>query len=1021
LLLLLPAAAGLATEDQQLQREIKAKYLLKLSRMIDWPDGSNANEPTTPFVIGVLGDEKLKVVFEKVFQGRKIKSKIPVIRMLYELFELKDCDAVFISESYVWWLKEILSQTYDLPILTVTETDGACKQGAIFNLLPKGKEVLFELNNEAARRVNLRIPSRVLALATNIVGSAAAGPEPFTDDWNRGRQAFAQGSYAAAEHHFQEIVRADPANTDACFMLGLSQSKQGKSDEAIAYLRRAVEASPTALEPRLALAEALHKSNRSADTYEMLVEILEMRPEGKSWMKLLTLLVHTASDCTRLQQTADELRRQTEQSPQDALLNAALGIVLHAQKRDKEAFTALARAYELDWKESWGSAAIACAVRVIEQDAERAATVSRRAAFLGERLWASTREVSELVMEAELWIRAHEYKRALPWLNRAELADADNPRIAYDMGLALSRLGRLPLALGKLDQALELGPEPELRVAIYTLKGSILTAQGMTAKAAAAFDAAGEAGFTAQQSATASSSGARRRVVRSDCPPWHQAQTSLVAGNASLSIPGGTVTPSQLLQPRPPTFFKGYRTSSRFVATKDNNLSTFGLDVDTGSFSLALAYLRSGNLPPPASIQVEGWINFFEYDYESPAEDDFALYSEGTWSPFGRKTGSWLLRFGLKGREIPLAERPPAIVVLLVDTSGSMQLDNRLELVKRTVGTLLDNLRPDDQVGMVTYSSTATLVQRPTNDLSQVRDAVAMLSPSGGTNAESGLVLAYQLAAEERLEGALKRVILCSDGIADIDGTASDGMLQLVEKQAALGIELTGIGFGMGNNNDQLLEQLADRGNGHYTSVDSLVAAKRLYGHGLTGVLTTIAHDAEAQVEFNPKLISQYRFIGYENRGNPDERSREETSDGSEIGAGHTVTALYEVLVGKPISRESWIATLRLRYRPQVNGHIRELERQLTGADLKPALDKASPALQIAALVTELADILKDKEGSYSWKDRLYQLHKRGKWLVQKIEESPGEESPAEVSQIKSLVNLIDIAETLVSRAADDR
>jgi Ca-activated chloride channel family protein len=251
------------------------------------------------------------------------------------------------------------------------------------------------------------------------------------------------------------------------------------------------------------------------------------------------------------------------------------------------------------------------------------------------------------------------------------------------------------------------------------------------------------------------------------------------------------------------------------------------------------------------------------------------------------------------------------------------------------------------------------VVLEPTADKEALRAAIDRLQPEGATNAEEGLALGYRLASEALRPGAINRVVLASDGVANVGATGPDSILATVRSQAARGIELTTLGFGMGNYNDVLMERLADEGDGRYAYIDTLDEARRVLVEELTGTLQTVAEEARAQVEINPEVVERYRLLGYENRDVADERFRDDTVDAGEIGAGHDVTALYEVkLEGRPGRRDE-IATLHLRWASAAAGEMFEISHVVTGADFAPTWDKASPALRLTTLVAEFAELLK--------------------------------------------------------------
>ncbi|HEX6202263.1 MAG TPA: von Willebrand factor type A domain-containing protein, partial [Thermoanaerobaculia bacterium] len=401
-----------------------------------------------------------------------------------------------------------------------------------------------------------------------------------------------------------------------------------------------------------------------------------------------------------------------------------------------------------------------------------------------------------------------------------------------------------------------------------------------------------------------------------------------------------------------------------FVATAEDRLSTFGLDVDTGSWGLVQAYLRRGHRPPAAAVRVEEVVNAFDYGDPAPARGEtFRVTAEGAPSPFAPGPGHRLLRFGIRARSIDPALRRPATLVFVVDVSGSMAQGGRLELVQEALGLLLDQLGEGDRVAVVVFSDEARVVLEPTGDREAARRAIAGLAPEGSTHAEAGLALGYRLAWREKRPGTANRVLLLSDGVANVGATGAESILARAAGAAADGIELTTVGVGMGNYDDVLLEQLADRGDGRYAYVDDVAAARRIFVEELTGTLETVAEEARVQVDFDPRVVERWRLLGYENRDIADDRFRHDHSvDAGEIGAGHAVTALYEVkLAGDPPPSVP-LAHLKLRYRDPESGRFREAERMLRAGDLAASWEAAPRSLRLAAVAAEFAEQLRRSE-----------------------------------------------------------
>jgi len=398
--------------------------------------------------------------------------------------------------------------------------------------------------------------------------------------------------------------------------------------------------------------------------------------------------------------------------------------------------------------------------------------------------------------------------------------------------------------------------------------------------------------------------------------------------------------------------------ASPFVRTVDDALSTFALDVDTGSFTLARAYLERGTLPPREAIRVEEFVNAMTYRDPPPARDDFALVAEGATSPYPDAPELKLLRFAVRARDVARAERKPANLVFVVDVSGSMDRENRLGLVKRALGLLLDELDAADRVGLVVYGTTGRVLLHPTHDLEAIREAIARLVPEGSTNVEQGLRLGYDLADEAWVKGAINRVILCSDGVANVGATGPESILARIGEEARRGIQLTTIGFGMGNFNDALMEQLADQGDGTYHYVDRLEQAREIFVEKLTGTLQNVARDAKVQVEFDPETVERWRLLGYANRAVADRDFRNDRIDAGEIGAGESATALYEVRLRREARAGERVATLRLRWKSVDGREVRELQRDLAVRDLGRDLARGSRDLRVAALAGLFAERL---------------------------------------------------------------
>ncbi len=421
---------------------------------------------------------------------------------------------------------------------------------------------------------------------------------------------------------------------------------------------------------------------------------------------------------------------------------------------------------------------------------------------------------------------------------------------------------------------------------------------------------------------------------------------------------GGTAEPND--RPYGDVFFESAGVNP-FVDTDEDHLSTFGLDVDTGSYTVIRRHLEDGHRPPKEAVRLEEVVNFFDYGDPAPTRGDFAVRLEGAPNPFGPQGGERhrLVRIGIKAREVSAARRKPSVLTFVVDVSGSMDQENRLGLVKRALGLLVAELREDDAVGLVVYGTEARTILEPTTDRSGIRQAIDRLRAEGATNAEAGLSLAYDVARRAYRSNANNRLILCSDGVANVGATGPQSILKRIGTETRAGIELSTVGFGMGNYNDALMEQLADKGDGRYAYVDTIEEARRIFVLGLAGTLQTIAKDAKVQVEFDPQVVQSWRLLGYENRDVADDKFRDDTVDAGDIGAGHAVTALYEVkLAGRPASGKP-IATVHLRWFSKEAERVIESVQTLPLDRLASRWEKTSPAFRLATLAGQLAEILR--------------------------------------------------------------
>ena len=423
-----------------------------------------------------------------------------------------------------------------------------------------------------------------------------------------------------------------------------------------------------------------------------------------------------------------------------------------------------------------------------------------------------------------------------------------------------------------------------------------------------------------------------------------------------------------------------------YVHFKDNPLkrvseqpvSTFSIDVDTGAYSNARRILRAGGLPVKDSVRVEEFINYFAYDYPTPKDRSrpFNVVTELGPNPWNADTQ--LLHIGIKGYEVPRSQIPATNLVFLVDVSGSMRSDDKLGLLKTSLKMLTGQLRREDRISIVVYAGASGVVLEPVSGREKARIVAALdsLSAGGSTNGGAGIRLAYAMAEQAFVEGGINRVLLATDGDFNVGTTNFEALKDLVEEKRKTGISLTTLGFGTGNYNDHLMEQLADVGNGNYAYIDTLNEARKVLVEQMSATLQTIAKDVKIQIEFNPDAVAEYRLIGYENRILAREDFNNDKIDAGEIGAGHTVTAVYEIAFagGKgqrvdPLRYQAGarvaekqateLAFLRLRYKAPDGDKSKLIERPIAKTTLKRDLADTSEGFRFAAAVAGFGQLLR--------------------------------------------------------------
>ena len=453
-------------------------------------------------------------------------------------------------------------------------------------------------------------------------------------------------------------------------------------------------------------------------------------------------------------------------------------------------------------------------------------------------------------------------------------------------------------------------------------------------------------------------------------------------------------------------------------------VSTFSIDVDTGAYANVRRFLNEGQLPPQDAVRVEELINYFDYDYSAPATRDTPFKVSTELAPAPWNAQALLLKVGIKGFEVAAKDRPPANLVFLIDVSGSMQSPDKLPLLKNAFRLLTDQLTARDRVSMVVYAGSSGVVLEPTpgDQKHKIREAIDRLEAGGSTNGAEGIQRAYQLAHQARMEGGINRVVLATDGDFNVGIVNFESLVDLAERERSSGVALTTLGFGTGNYNDQLLERLADAGNGNYSYVDTLSEARKVLVSELSSTLFTIAKDVKIQIEFNPAEVLEYRLIGYENRMLAREDFNNDKVDAGEIGAGHRVTALYEIV---PVGQKGRVEPLRYGATQSVAsksgefGHLR-LRFKQPSADKSELLEypilkssvvaseKTSPDFRFAASVAAFGQMLRG--GKYTSDFDFDDVQALAKSSLSKDEEGYRRE----------FVSLVKLAQALTPKQGDE-
>ncbi|MDD3293676.1 MAG: VWA domain-containing protein [Geobacteraceae bacterium] len=458
-------------------------------------------------------------------------------------------------------------------------------------------------------------------------------------------------------------------------------------------------------------------------------------------------------------------------------------------------------------------------------------------------------------------------------------------------------------------------------------------------------------------------------------PAMHKRAMMAPAEAAPLAMPPR--------QPASPAEFntEGYDrvTENPFLDVLKNPLSTFSIDVDTASYTNVRRFITNGSLPPPDAVRIEEMVNYFDYDYPQPGKGEpFSFTTELTGAPW--QPGNQLLLIGLQGVKIPMDDLPPANLVFLIDVSGSMSDENKLPLLIKSFKLLVGQLRPRDRVAISVYAGQAGLVLPSTggDEKHKILAALESLQAGGSTAGGAGIQLAYRVAKENFIKGGNNRVILATDGDFNVGASSDAEMERLIEEKRNDGIFLSVLGYGMGNYKDSKMQKLADKGNGNYAYIDNLLEAKKVLVSQFGGTMLTIAKDVKMQVEFNPAKVKSYRLIGYEKRMLRAEDFADDRKDAGELGSGHTVTALYEIVPvrdGADLKQELTyqdvrikdsarkspeLATIRFRYKKPDGDVSKELTRKIPAT--VAGIGKASENIRFAAAVAEWGMLLRKSE-----------------------------------------------------------
>ena len=478
-------------------------------------------------------------------------------------------------------------------------------------------------------------------------------------------------------------------------------------------------------------------------------------------------------------------------------------------------------------------------------------------------------------------------------------------------------------------------------------------------------------------------SGEKVSVINSEPDEVMEEEVEITSNEAALMEPSANATSKMILSSPPPPQQRNAETykeikENSFVAVAQQPVTTFSADVDRAAYANVRRIIGYGQIPPKDAVRIEEMVNYFDYDYPAPEEGSASpLRVSPELAPAPWNPNHLLLRIGLQAKKIDLAKAPPSNIVFLIDVSGSMDEENKLPLLKSSFKMLLGQLRPDDKIAIVTYAN-GTKVALPSTSVKDKEKIIKVLDnlyASGGTSGGRGIQLAYEQAQKSFIKNGNNRIILATDGDFNIGINNTTDLEKFIEKQRESGIYMSVLGFGIGNYRDDMAETIADKGNGNYAYIDNITEAKKVLVNELSGTLFAVAKDVKLQLEFNPKYVKEYKLIGYENRMLANEDFTNDKKDAGEIGAGHTVTALYELVpsdgkVAQSLRYQSQelnekgkgneLGFLKIRYKDPKVKDAKSVEITEPLVFNKKALKETSTDYRFAASVAEFGILLRD-------------------------------------------------------------